>query len=111
MNKDPNRICQVAALDVDRAIFGLGRFIEYRQDQGMPDCDLIDYMQTYLNLTADLWGLERRSYAELLAQKVVVSPAIRAFLDRCTPRWLPDGERYRLYLRELEKYPNSDAPR
>lgn len=85
------------------AIFGLGRFIDYRIKEGMP-LDLIKpFMNVYLKLTAQLSDLEYLSYDELQSQKAVAEPEILQEARQLTPDWLPDYEKLRHHLHKHSK--------
>lgn len=42
--------------DAAHAVFALGRFIQYRLDEGMDPTVLVGYMQAYENITAEAEG-------------------------------------------------------
>lgn len=86
------------------AIFALGRFIDYRLEEGMAAEHLADYQQAWLNLTARRDGRPAALLADLARAKVDPTPQERAGLAQfCYPAWLPEAER----LRQLrERYPS-----
>lgn len=86
--------------DMALALFALGRFIDYRREEGMADADLRPFMQAYLNLSYRAEGLEPPDLDALRSRTVVVAPWQRPLLDQMTPDWLPDGERLRILQRQ-----------
>jgi len=59
--------------DIEYATFALGRFVQYRLDEGMAAKDLAEFMQAYLNLRADLDGRAPLAVHELRLQTEVAA--------------------------------------
>lgn len=81
--------------DIALATFALGRFVQYRLDDGMAESDLEPFMQAYLNLTADIDGRERLSLHALRSQR-----AVDGLMDQGEdrpewPSWLAEYENRR----------------
>ncbi|MER2529288.1 MAG: hypothetical protein ABTR07_15295 [Candidatus Competibacter denitrificans] len=74
--------------DIALATFALGRFVQYRLDDGMAESDLEPFMQAYFNLTADLDGRERLSLHALRSQTTVEGPVAQAEGRPEWPSWL-----------------------
>lgn len=96
--------------DVGIALFALGRFIDYRLEEGMNRADLEPWMQAYLNLEATLEGREPHALHALQAQTVAASPAERVGMNQWGPSWLPDCEKLRLHRKSLETCRYSGDP-
>jgi hypothetical protein len=94
-------------VDVSNALFALGRFIDYRLEEGMQEDWLHPYMQSYLNLHYRFRGQASPDLHELRARKVDVGPAQQAFLSVMTPAWLPVAEKLRHHHPELDSGPST----
>ena len=86
MNKD----------DVANAVFGLGLYIDMMVDHGYDPVRLDFLMQSYLNLQADLAGLEHPDLAELRSRVVIAQPGLEDLIRGVAPRWLPVCEKLRI---------------
>lgn len=86
--------------DIAIATFALGRFVQYRLDEGMAESDLESFMQAYLNLTADLDGRERLSLHELRSQTEAAVPGSLPEDLPAWPAWLSHYERQRCHRPE-----------
>jgi hypothetical protein len=84
--------------DIALATFALGRFVQYRLDDGMEERALEPFMQAYLNLTADLDGRERLSLSELRSRTAIdaLTPPPEAAPE--WPAWLSLHEQLRSRL-------------
>lgn len=78
--------------DIEYATFALGRFVQYRLDEGMQPADLEEFMQAYLNLRADLDGRAPLAVHELQLQTEVASPANVKAGHRAWPSWFRRDE-------------------
>ena len=98
---------QVTGEDLGLARFALGRFIDYRLEEGFPDDEsLLLFKQAYLNLDAILRGQEPRDVRELLSQAVADTPCHKLSHQWIQPIWLPRGEKLRLYHEWCKSDPN-----
>lgn len=84
---------EINEVDVDHAIFALGRFIDYRLAGGMQEDWLFPYMQAYLNLVARREGRESPDLHELRSQTTFDGPENPEEVNQWTPVWLPYGEK------------------
>lgn len=96
--------------DIGLAIFGLGRFIEYRLEEGQKEKDLFPWMQAYLNLSYRARGLEPPDLHELRARKVELALGDAEDLRAASPSWLPDAEKLSRLCPPLENTPSTSAP-
>lgn len=99
--------------DIGLAIFGLGRFIEYRLEEGQQEKALFEWMQAYLNLSYRARGLEPPDLHELRARKVELSPEQQELLREVSPTWLPVAEKFARRISPDENTPSTsdlDAP-
>lgn len=105
MGNDMSEITHPDNEDIGHAIFALGRFIDYRLEEGMEEEWLLPYMQSYLNLSYRSRGLALPDLQELRAREVVVGPAEQAFLSVMTPAWLPVAEKLLHHHPEFDSGP------
>lgn len=84
------------------AVFGLGRFIDYRIQEGMQAEALKPFMQAYLSLEALIQGRDAQDLDELLSQKVTDEPGLEEANRQVTPCWLPGCEKLRLHRQSLD---------
>ena len=82
--------------DIGYAIFALGRFIDYRLDDGMAEEQLHAFMQAYLNLSYHQEGLLAPDSHELQSRKVDALHSHEQEMATMTPSWLPHYEKLRL---------------
>ncbi|HET8555277.1 MAG TPA: hypothetical protein VFL78_10660, partial [Rhodanobacteraceae bacterium] len=93
--------------DIALATFALGRFVQYRLDEGM-DAQLLEpYQQAYLNITADLDGRERLDLRELPARIKAAGLEIAPEDRQAWPSWLQGHEKWRAHLRAQRKLRSS----
>jgi hypothetical protein len=81
--------------DIALATFALGRFVQYRLDDGMEERALEPFMQAYLNLTADLDGRERLSLSELRSRTAIDGLTHPPEASPEWPAWLSFHEKLR----------------
>lgn len=108
MNNDLCGVPDTDRQDVEYAAFALGRFVQYRLDDGMAEADLEPFMQAYLNLTADLDGRERLSLHALRSQTAAARQAGGEEAHPVWPFWLQDHEALRYRLRTPGNNRNTD---
>ncbi len=84
--------------DIALATFALGRFVQYRLDEGMEEKHLALFKQAYFNLTADLDGRERLSDHALRSHIEAGEQALQEEAFREWPAWLLAHERQRQIL-------------
>lgn len=84
--------------DLGWAAFALGRFVQYRLDEGMAPEDLALCMKAYFNLAAHLDGREPLCPAERQAQIAAAVQAAREADRRGWPCWLQPHEQWRQSL-------------
>jgi hypothetical protein len=107
---DTNTDLQMDKTDIEWATFALGRFVQYRLDEKMPEKELEPFMQAYLNLTADLDGREHLDLHELRS-RIEAAGLTEQEEDRQEwPSWLRGHERLRRHLR-AQKKSQSSSPR
>jgi len=85
--------------DIELAVFALGRFVQYRLDEGMDAANLEDFMQAYLNLTASLDGREPLDLHELPSRIEAAGLTAQPEDPPAWPSWLIGHERLRGHLR------------
>jgi hypothetical protein len=96
--------------DISLATFALGRFVQYRLDEGMEECHLTLFKQAYFNLTADLDGRERLSHHALRSHIEAGEQALQAEAFREWPSWLLAHEKQRQILLEQRSSQNMTDP-
>lgn len=77
------------------AIFALGRFIDYRLEEGMSRKELAPFMQAYLNLEAEAEDRQPHDLHALQSQTTTATPEELREALTFSPAWLPDGEKLR----------------
>ena len=79
------------------ALFALGRFIDYRLEEGMDEQLLKPFMQAYFNLQARIRGQAAPDLDELRSRAVADTPELQAARLQVSPNWLPDCEKLEVY--------------
>lgn len=75
-------------IDAAHAVFALGRFVQYRLDEGMDPSELVGYMQAYENIAA---AMERRQPITLPEDAAHIGAAPDAlYAVHGWPGWLVD---------------------
>lgn len=83
--------------DMAVACFALGRFVQYRLDEGFPPADLADFMQTYENLSAALDGRPPFQVSEI-PERLTAAGIAGDVVDNGWPSWLHGHERLRRHV-------------
>lgn len=86
------------------AIFAIGRFIQYRLDDGMNPKELEPFMQAYLNLEAEAEDRQPHDLHALQSQTITATPEEQREALTISPAWLPDGEK----LRHIHRFHDND---
>jgi hypothetical protein len=84
-------IAEFDDVDVSNAMFALGRFIDYRLEEGMEESWLFPYMQSFLNLSYRV--LEPPDLHELRARTTFDGQENPEEVNQWSPAWLPYGEK------------------
>lgn len=93
MNTVDDVNCCAMAVTVDRhaasfALFALGRFVQYRLDEGMSEAMVAPFKQAYLTLREALTGLPSPDLASLPFQTTTDQPAPSQASRPDWPEWL-----------------------
>jgi hypothetical protein len=93
------------------AVFALGRFIDYRIEEGMAHEDLKEFKQAWLSMKARHRGEPPPLLQDLIenSRTLVLTPQERACVDHVDPAWLPDAERLNVLRRSLANW-NQEMP-
>lgn len=101
--------CTVPRLQLNYATFALGRYVQYRLDEGTEEHYLHEFMDAYFILTAALEDREPLSRAELQAHSAATTPRPQESGFLQWPTWLLPHERVLRYLQQHGSGPNTAA--